>query len=314
MKPIQRDASGAGSCAAGIGLRPGGFLVLLLFLAWLISAPAVAAPLLGVYNIQKDKISVSGISSGGFMAVQMHVAFSQTFMGAGIIAGGPYDCADGDVLNATGRCMSDTQAILPSATHFRDLTIMEASAGRIDPVAHLSADRVWLFTGGKDHTVETRVMDRLYDYYRLFTDGSNVVYERNTLPDAQHAMITLDYGNACDYLGDPYINDCDYDAAGALLNHIYGTLTPPRPAYRTTLKPSISQRFPAPVIWGKRGMSTCRDNVRKTHPRASCTWLFTAAPRTRTVWRTASPSTAGTTPGLNPTASSSSTPRPARAL
>jgi len=35
-----------------------------------------------------EEISVSGISSGGFFAVQFHVAFSSTIMGAGIIAGG----------------------------------------------------------------------------------------------------------------------------------------------------------------------------------------------------------------------------------
>ena len=28
---------------------------------------------------------------------------------------------------------------------------------------------------------------------------------------AQHSMPTLDYGNACAYLGEPYINNCGYD-------------------------------------------------------------------------------------------------------
>ncbi len=35
-------------------------------------------------------ITVSGISSGGFMAVQFHVAHSSTVGGAGVVAGGPY--------------------------------------------------------------------------------------------------------------------------------------------------------------------------------------------------------------------------------
>ena len=38
--------------------------------------------------MSKDKISVSGLSSGGFFAVQFHVAFSNDIMGAGIVAGG----------------------------------------------------------------------------------------------------------------------------------------------------------------------------------------------------------------------------------
>jgi len=33
---------------------------------------------------------VSGLSSGGAMATQMHVAYSSVFMGVGIIAGGQY--------------------------------------------------------------------------------------------------------------------------------------------------------------------------------------------------------------------------------
>lgn len=40
------------------------------------------------YNVDKDQISVSGLSSGGYFAVQFHVAFSKVIMGAGIIAAG----------------------------------------------------------------------------------------------------------------------------------------------------------------------------------------------------------------------------------
>lgn len=40
------------------------------------------------YDVEKDKISISGFSSGGFFATQMHVAYSETIMGAGIVSGG----------------------------------------------------------------------------------------------------------------------------------------------------------------------------------------------------------------------------------
>lgn len=42
----------------------------------------------GCYNVDQGKISVSGYSSGGFFAVQFHVAYSKSIMGSGIIAGG----------------------------------------------------------------------------------------------------------------------------------------------------------------------------------------------------------------------------------
>ena len=35
-----------------------------------------------------DEVSVSGFSSGGFMAVQFHVAFSKSLVGVGAISGG----------------------------------------------------------------------------------------------------------------------------------------------------------------------------------------------------------------------------------
>ena len=37
--------------------------------------------------MDRTKISVSGMSGGGAMTTQMHVAYSSVFMGAGIVAG-----------------------------------------------------------------------------------------------------------------------------------------------------------------------------------------------------------------------------------
>ena len=42
----------------------------------------------GRYDVDKNQISVSGLSSGAYFAVQFHVSFSKTIMGAGIVAGG----------------------------------------------------------------------------------------------------------------------------------------------------------------------------------------------------------------------------------
>ena len=60
-------------------------------LAALVGGPAYAAVNLPALNIDKTQTTVSGLSSGGFMAVQLHVAYSATFKkGAGIVAGGPF--------------------------------------------------------------------------------------------------------------------------------------------------------------------------------------------------------------------------------
>lgn len=60
----------------------------------LVSATAAATvSTLNAHNVDPSSISVSGFSSGGFMAVQLGVAYSSLFKaGFGAFAGGPYDC------------------------------------------------------------------------------------------------------------------------------------------------------------------------------------------------------------------------------
>lgn len=189
----------------------------------LLSGTAFAAVNLPQLNIDTTQTTVSGLSSGGFMAAQLHVAYSATFKkGAGIVAGGPFYCAEGSIVNATGRCMSSPAGIPTSS--LVTTTSNWASQGIIDPVANLQSSKVYLFSGSIDSTVKTGVMDALKTYYNSFVPAANVVYKKDIA--AEHAMITDDFGSACSTKGSPYINDCNFDLAGAMLAHFYGTLTP----------------------------------------------------------------------------------------
>ncbi|MDP2370793.1 PHB depolymerase family esterase [Rhodoferax sp.] len=187
----------------------------------LASGLAGAAVNLPQLNIDKTQTTVSGLSSGGFMAVQLHVAYSATFQkGAGVVAGGPFYCAEGSVSNATGRCMASPAGI-PTST-LVSTTNNWASQGLIDPVANLQSSRVYMFSGTLDSAVKTGVMDALKTYYASFVPTANVVYKKDIA--AEHAMVTDDYGSACSVKGAPYINDCNFDLAGTMLAHLYGTL------------------------------------------------------------------------------------------
>lgn len=64
-------------------------LLTIALLLTLASASADPAPAL---RIDRERITVSGLSSGGHMAHQLHVAYSDLFSGAAIIAGGPFGC------------------------------------------------------------------------------------------------------------------------------------------------------------------------------------------------------------------------------
>jgi poly(3-hydroxybutyrate) depolymerase len=69
------------------------FYITSLGLAVITTVGANAATL-AAYNVDPNSVSVSGLSSGGFMAAQLGVTYSNTFKtGFGVFAGGPYDCA-----------------------------------------------------------------------------------------------------------------------------------------------------------------------------------------------------------------------------
>ena len=184
-------------------------------------ARAAAAPL-RAYSIDPAHISVSGLSSGGYMAVQLDIAFSSSLRGAGVIAAGPYGCAQGSLATALGPCMSGVGSTdLPRLIA---LTDRAAASGAIDATANLSRQKIWLFSGTLDSAVRQSVVDDLAAYYRHYLGAANLLY-KNDLP-AEHSMPTDRPGNPCRARIDPYIDDCGYDAAGQLLQFIHGPLRP----------------------------------------------------------------------------------------
>ncbi|WP_394823934.1 hypothetical protein [Pendulispora albinea] len=179
---------------------------------------------LPVLNMEPTGGSVSGLSSGAFMAVQFHVAYSSILRGAAAFAGGPYDCAEGSLSTALGACMSGSPSP-PDPARAIAATERFARAGAIDDPAHLAAQRVFLFGGANDTTVVPSVMDALESYYRHWITSGGVRYE-NRRPGTAHTMPTTDYGGNCSTTADPWIGKCNYDGAGTALTQIYGTLAP----------------------------------------------------------------------------------------
>ena len=178
---------------------------------------ALGADRLPGQGADSAKFTVSGLSSGGYMAVQLQVAHSSRVSGVGALAAGPYYCAQGSLWTAWSTCMSGS----PSATKVH--AERYAREKLIDPTTHLASARVWLFSGTRDRTVERPVVDALGAFYAAF--GAKPVLVKDK--PAGHAMVTEDAGSACGTTEPPFINDCDYDAAGALLRHLLGALSSP---------------------------------------------------------------------------------------
>ena len=159
------------------------------------------------------------------MAVQLHVAHSSVVKGVAAVAAGPYYCAQGSLWTAYYNCM--TPGIwwkLPATSRLAAEAEALAKAGRIDATQNLASARVWLFSGTKDGTVRAEVVKGLQSFYEAFKAKPVLVADK----PAGHAMVTEDRGNACADTAPPYINDCDYDAAGELLKHLLGSLAPPQ--------------------------------------------------------------------------------------
>jgi hypothetical protein len=150
----------------------------------------------------------------------MQVAHSSRVRGVGAIAAGPYYCARGSLWTATTQCMRGTpEASRVHADRF-------AREGLIDPTDNLARARVWLFSGREDKTVVPAVVQALNGFYRAYKAQPVLVADKR----AGHGMVTESSGNACGATEPPFINDCDYDAAGALLAHLLGPLSPPSAA------------------------------------------------------------------------------------
>lgn len=172
------------------------------------------------YNI--IDVSVSGLSSGAYFAVQFHVSHSSIVNGSAVFAGGPFYCAESNLNYATNKCMS-TVLGGPETETLIALTNTDYGLGLIDDPAQMYNDRVYLFSGKDDTVVESTVVHALQSYYMSFVKSGNVAADYNV--NAEHCIPTLDYGESCSTLASPYIGNCNFDGAGQALKFLYPKLS-----------------------------------------------------------------------------------------
>lgn len=196
----------------------------------LVAAQAIAAePSLAAYGADPQQTSVSGLSSGAFMAVQLQVAYSGSIIGAGVVAGGPYYCAANKLFYA-GICMGQVPFMPPNANLMVNAAKDFAKKNLIDPLGNLSQRRVYVFSGTDDNIVRQPAVNATVSFFQQVGVKPDRLQYVNKMP-AGHAVITPSYGNDCAANANPYISHCTidnngYDQAEAILEHIYGPLQP----------------------------------------------------------------------------------------
>jgi poly(3-hydroxybutyrate) depolymerase len=179
------------------------------------------------------------VSSGGYMAGQFQIAHSSIVKGVGIVAAGPFGCAESssalafpywptavlqNARRALDACMATNGGgpdVGKLATRAREL----AADGDIDPLDGVRDDRAYLYSGAKDELVEVGVVKAAAALLtELGVPAQNVALW--TERPGGHAFITEAEGGSCETTAAPYIVDCDYDQAGSILAQLLGRLEP----------------------------------------------------------------------------------------
>ena len=197
-----------------------GFAVVVSVMA--AASPAQAVVALPALNVDASQTTVSGLSGGGFMANQLGYAFSGTFKGVGVFAGGPYMCAGHSNYTA---CMYNA-TVSASMLNTMQADLNNWSGTAIDPLANVASQKIYMFVGNSDFTVGPNPMNALQTQYN--NNGvlaANLEYIKRA--NTAHVFPT-DFdatgNNACSSSASPYISNCGYDGAKALFTKFYGTL------------------------------------------------------------------------------------------
>ncbi len=182
------------------------------------ATPHTVAPASGslrAYHI--SGVYVSGVSSGGYMATQLQVAYSSRIRGAAIFAAGPYYCAQNNVYQAMYGCGDDIWPdYLPTLEADASLW---SSYGWIDPISHLSGQPVYVYHGSNDTTVAGSLTSDLAGFYQYF--GANVQYVTGS---SGHAWVTPYGPVACTSTSSPFLNNCGTDPQRAFLTKLFGSV------------------------------------------------------------------------------------------
>jgi len=189
----------------------------LCFMAVVIFSEGNAQTRLGQYNVDRTKITTSGISSGGAMAQNFHYAYSSQVKGAGIFASVPYMCGFGGLAAAT-TCMT-TPALVNVPFLIGEIGVLQ-SRQDIDHTSNVAGSRVFIYHGSRDSVVApgsgTNV-ERMYDHFGAYIRAKTDIA-------SNHAHPTDNYGSNC---GDSaantaWISNCNYQGSYEMYNWLYG--------------------------------------------------------------------------------------------
>jgi len=175
--------------------------------------------------------SVVGVSSGGYMAMQLAVAWPERFAGVGVLAAGPWSCAQGSLSLALNQCMM-TRRGLPSLDALNTRWANYREQDQVGSESARSALRAYVWHGESDSVVEPVLGDLLAEQLQQWlAEGEQLKVARS--PDTGHGWpVKLDNPGAlaqplgdCQSGGGSHLLACDENIAADMLNWLHPDAT-----------------------------------------------------------------------------------------
>ncbi|MCE9682442.1 PHB depolymerase family esterase [Halomonas alkalisoli] len=215
-----------------------------LFAGLLFSVGALAddpLPELPRLGISPDAISVIGISSGGYMATQLAVAWPERFEGLAVLAAGPWSCAQGGLGRALGQCMSTRRG--PPDLAALNLKLRDYQArGLVGDASDLAGLRAYVWHGEADNVVDSSLGEALAEQLSGWLASPGEQLKVNLAPTAGHGwpirsdeQIPPSWLAECRGGGGTHLLACGTDVAGKALAWLHGELAPAQEVDMTQL-------------------------------------------------------------------------------
>lgn len=183
-------------------------------------------------GIAAEDVSVIGLSSGGYMATQLAVAWPERFTGVAVLAAGPWSCAQGGLGQALGQCMATRRG--PPDLASLDLRLRDYQArGLVGEADALAGLRAFVWHGEEDNVVDpalgTALADQIAGWLANPDEQLRIVYSPGVghgWPVQADEQVPPSQLAQCRLGGGTHLLACDMDIAGEALSWLHGSQAP----------------------------------------------------------------------------------------
>lgn len=173
-------------------------------------------PPLPALEADPKRLYIAGLSSGAYLAHQIHLAYPAEVLGIASFAGGPYQCAEKGVSAALFNCMQISRGAPKAETSLKAMQVA-AKEGLLGDLTQLKNSKAFVYFSEADEVINPQVSQALYESYAQLDLAA---LKLHTLPKAGHGLPTDNQGVACDATASPYVNACGFNAAQVSLDFL----------------------------------------------------------------------------------------------